>query len=231
MKQLYKNRIRIQEWVHSIPLFWRIIGLIFLFFIPALACEDVKLVDPTRIAPSDLSNQNFTGEYMVAVDLSHKILRGVNFASADLRSTDFSYSDCTGAIFDDALLTNAKFTGAKLDEKWERIVDLVTTGQGSGHDLHGYDLTSVRITDADFSGADLRNADISKSRLWGSNLRNADLTGAILYKTDLLKATLYRAKVTEEQLKAARLSCTQLPSGTIAQKQECGGTTPESWQN
>jgi uncharacterized protein YjbI with pentapeptide repeats len=231
MKHLYKIRIHLQGWTRSIPPFLRIIGLIILFFIPALACEDVKLVDPTRIVPTDLSNQDFTGEYMVAVDLSHKILRGVNFTSADLRSTDFSYSDCTGVIFNNALLRNANFTGAKLDVKWARIIDLVTTGQASGRDLRGYDLSSIRISDVDFSGADLRNADLTKSRLWGGNFRNADLTGANLSETDLLKATLNGAKVTVEQLNAARLSCTQLPDGTIAQKQECGGTTPESWQN
>jgi uncharacterized protein YjbI with pentapeptide repeats len=210
--------------------FLAIIMLILLFSIPAFACEDVKLIDPTRTAPTDLSNQDFSGEYMVAIDLSHKILRGVNFTSVDLSSTNFSYSDCTDAVFDGALLSNANFTGAILDTKWARIIDLMTTGQGRGLDLRGYDLTYILIDGADFSDTDLKNANLSNSRLWGGNFTNADLTNANLTDTDLMQATLFRAKVTQEQLKTARLRCTELPDGTIAQIQECGGTTPESWQ-
>jgi uncharacterized protein YjbI with pentapeptide repeats len=237
MLTLYNRWIQLREWAKSLSTNWKVICILILISFPIFACGDITsdLVDPTQLAREDLSNQDFTWKYMSGVDLSHKNLRNANFSEAFLLDADFSYSDCTGINFNDAKLRGAKFTGAKLDEKWARIMDIVTTGKGSGLNLQGYDLSGIRIDDAVFIGTNLKNADLSNSQLGGSNFRNADFTGANLVQTKLGDATLYGAIVTRGQLSNAILSCTQLPDGSIAEKQKCSAYELEynlkQWQH
>ena len=180
----------------------RLVSLLIFLTIFMFACGSINadLVNPTQLASNDLSKQDFSGKYMVGVDLSHKNLRDANFTFTDLIHADFSYSDCTGAIFDYAQLRGANFTGATLDAKWAQIMNIITTGEGSGLDLQGYDLSHIRITDANFSGTNLEDADLSTSILAGSNFKNANLSNANLKKTDLSNSTLYGAKATNEQI-------------------------------
>ena len=141
-----------------------------------LACSATyRPVDPTRIVPDDLSGMDFSFQDMPEVDLSGKNLRGVDFTYADLRGADLSNTDCTGAIFDYAELRGADFTGAILDEKWERIIGLLTSGDGSGQNFEEYDLRNTQLAFYDFSGADLKDAELDGANLSSANLNGADL--------------------------------------------------------
>lgn len=213
-----------------------------------LACSATyQPVDPTLIAPNDLSGEDLSFKDMAGFDFSGKNLRGVDFTQSDLQGANFSNSDCSGTIFDNAKLEGANFTGAVLDEKWNRIIDLLITGNGSGQDFEKYDLSKTYLAGYDLSGANLRKADLAganmsnidlrdanltfsdlqEASLDRADLRNADLTGAILYNTQLHGAILSNAIVAPQQLQFAFLGCTRLPDGTIYKENECYGSTPE----
>lgn len=131
--------------------------------------------------------------------------RGADFSGANLQQCGFHAGcDLTGARFDDALamngafraalLTKARFVGARFNQ-----VDL------GGADLTGADLrfaslkqsvlTKAVLVRADLFGANLfnaqlRRADVTGARLRGANLYGCDFSDAVLTGTDLTGANL-----------------------------------------
>lgn len=110
-------------------------------------------------------------------DLSGAILRnqylpGVKFQSttltkADLRNTNLTGSDMSGAYMRDAALDAADLDGVDLYTAYMTGVSATNTS------LVGADLVSANLTDANFSGADLEMADLGGAVLTGVEWGNA----------------------------------------------------------
>jgi uncharacterized protein YjbI with pentapeptide repeats len=155
-----------------------------------------------------------------------------------------------GAKLDLALLLDANFTNAKLDEKWARIIDLLITLDGAGQDYSGYNMSRAYLGGADFTDANLQSADLedalmspanfTNANLSGANLRDAELRGAVFLNANLTDANLRNANlsgadlfgaiVSQAQLNRADLECTRLPDGSIARESYCENYSPLPWE-
>lgn len=196
--------------------------MIVLVWLASLACGDMYgLIDPTLIAPSDLTGMDLSSKRMIGFDFSNKTLRGVDFSFTDLDNANFTNSDCRGSIFDHAILVGADFSGAVLDEKWALIMDVLVSEDGRGKDLIGYDLSKTTLGYFDFTKANLQGANLQYTNLVGTifsaaDLSGADFTGATLRDTDFSYANLTGAIISEIQFTQARLRCTILPDGNLS---------------
>jgi len=213
------------------PAFTSVLALIALW-IAILACGDkYGDIDPTMIAPQDLSNMDLSWKYMDGFDFSNKNLSGVNFSHAHLENANFANSNCKGAIFDDAGFQGSNFSGAILDKKWALIIDVLTSGGGANKNFSGYDFSETYMAGYDFSGANLQGANFQNANLGVADFRGADLSGAIFsgatitgkHGTNFSYANLTNAVISPWQLKQAILGCTKLPDGTIS-----GVSVPEN---
>jgi uncharacterized protein YjbI with pentapeptide repeats len=195
----------------------------FAFFIlPILACtEPDRGIDPTLLAPQDLSGQDFSHKNFAELDLSGKIFQEakfvnsefyfVNFTDADLRQADFTdargdeidftRADLRGAIFDNFCIYNSDiiWTDALIDNRWAKTIDLLENGFYAGQDLRGYDLSKVCLHYYDLSGVNLAGAKLTGAKLTltdfsEANLKGVDFSGAKLQGVDFTRADLTGAK-------------------------------------
>jgi uncharacterized protein YjbI with pentapeptide repeats len=206
----------------------------------ALACD--SSVPQSRIESNNLEGEDFSHEKLWGRDLSYKNLRNVDFTWTDLRNSNLQGADLTGANLNNTQFTGANLTGATLDPKWTLIIDILTSGEGAGRDLRGYDLSyaylfevnlsDAQLQDANLMGAylvlanlekaDLSDVNLKGADLRGANLNDANLTNANLKGVDFLEAVLTGAIVTQVQLdQAARLDCAVLPGGTQLSGEYC----------
>lgn len=283
----YITDIRLTMYRHNYLNFLVLVRVFLLLSLPLWACSQPFIeIDPTNIAPQDLSGRDFSFTDLVSADLSGKNLQDSNFTSANLvlanlkgadlrrailisaylREADFTGADLRGATLDYPSIQKTNFTnadlreselkrvcfsdaiwtGAKLDTKWQGILELVLMGIQVGQDLRGYDMSYTCFDDYDlrmvnlqgvnlmgstFYNVNFEQANLSESNLQNvsflkADLRNADLRGANLEGADLTYAILTGAYVTEEQLQKAKRSCTRMPDGTIFAENECSGTIP-----
>ena len=91
----------------------------------------------------------------------------------------------------------------------------VSTGDCSGQDFSGQDLTALYAPNGDFTGANftgttLSYAILNNADLTSANLTNANLTNAILYTAHLTSANLTNANLTNANLADAGLSYANL---------------------
>jgi len=96
------------------------------------------------------------------LDLSGRDLRGRDESGQDYSNGNFSGADLSAARLVGTVLTNARFTGAR---------------------LVGADLTRAQL-----DGADLQKADLTGARLLGASLRAARLDNAVLRRAKLVGA-------------------------------------------
>ena len=97
----------------------------------------------------------------------------VSFDEANLRHTNFSGADLTGADLDDTRLDHANLSGA-----------ILTGALAVQSHLVRADLTNINATGAVFLTAFLGNADLSGANLSGADLCEADLQGANVWSTN-----------------------------------------------
>jgi len=190
------------------------------------------------------SRRSLRGVYLSSADLSDANLfsadlSDANLRSADLRSANLSDADLRSAYLFSAYLFSADLRSADLRSADLRSADLRSADLFSA-DLRSADLRSADFSDADLRyaylfSANLRYADFSDANLFSANLfsanlrftnfsdanlRYANLFSADLSDADLSDADLRSADLssavnwTEEQLRAARLCQTLLPTGT-----------------
>lgn len=215
------------------------IPVIVLLWMASLACGDMYgMIDPTIIAPTDLTGMDLSSKRMIDFDFSNKNLREVDFSFSHLDNAIFTKADCTGAVFDYATLVDADFSGAVLDEKLALIIDVLVSEDGSNKDFTRFDMSKTILAYFDFTNANLHGANLQNSNLVNSNFTGADLSevnfsGAVLDETDFSYANLSGAVISERQLKQARLRCTILPDGTQSgfQAPEDDDSTPDLADN
>jgi uncharacterized protein YjbI with pentapeptide repeats len=227
----------------TVPLFHVILGVSALLMAVLACSEPDRRIDPTLLAPMNLSKQDLSYKNMAETDFSGKNMQGVNmtgseiiganFTNTDLRSADlsdgiaynaiFHGTDLRGAKLDRLCFLGAAWTDAKLDPHWSEIVALLAEGSMITKDLAGLDLSGVCLVGYELKGLNLHKADLSKAQLArtnfaGTNLQEVNLTEARLGNTYLLDATLKGAIVTEGQLEQAVLCRTVLPNGQVSNR-------------
>lgn len=161
-------------------------------------------------------------------DLGGTTVEGAIFTNADLTRANLE------GICD---LEQALWTGAVLDEKWSRIIQLLREPSSMPADLSGWDFSGACLKDVDLSRVDLSGADFSRAQLFGvslddANLDRVDIAQAELVRTTLKGATLYdadfqaaaltyvdltNAEPIALRLETQRLTCTRLPDQTFVQ--------------
>jgi uncharacterized protein YjbI with pentapeptide repeats len=182
-----------------------------------LACD--SSISDRRIASNNLEGEDFSHANIWGRDLSGKNLRNVDFTETDLRNSNLQGADLTGAILDGALLTGADFTGATLDPKWALIIDVLTSGEGAGRDLRGYDFSHTFLYEAYLPGAQLQNANLVGANLVWANLEKADLSGANLERAELRATNLQGANLTNANLKGVDFLAATLTGAIVTQAQ------------
>lgn len=212
--------------------------------IAALACsEPSRKIDPTLLAPMNLSKQDMSYKNIPRFDFSGKDMREVimigsnvteaNFTDTDLRNADlsdviaydaiFHGADLRGAKLDRLCMRGATWTDAKLDPHWSEMVELLAEGYQITTDLAGRDLSGVCLNGYELKGLNLSEANFSNAQLartifTGSNLQEVKFTDARMGGTYLVDANLKGATVTKEQLDTALLCRTTLPDGQISNR-------------
>jgi uncharacterized protein YjbI with pentapeptide repeats len=124
----------------------------------------------------------------------YTICERANLSGVDLTGVDLTKADLFGAFLRGAILRGAILRNADL-------------GQA---DLFMANLSQAALNRAGLSQAGLRLADLS-----GANLTRADLLAANLSQADLRGADLTGANLTGANLTGARLCQTQMPDGSI----------------
>ena len=114
-------------------------------------------------------------------------LRGRNLSEANLARTDLRKADFSGAV-----LVNANFRGARLDDavftkpKQQQIDGGATVTQST--DLLRADFSNARLARASFSGADLQSSNFLNAVLEDANFERSVLHGASFVNAKLAKA-------------------------------------------
>ncbi len=222
-----------------------------------LACNDSPtVVKPDSVKRQDLSNQNWYFSSFCDLNLSGKNfsqsnleraifqkvnLEGVNFSGADLFDANFQYAnlrgaDFTGANLEYANFLNADLTDALLDEKWEKIMPILISGNGQGAQLQGYDLHHVDFQSVFFwegycdfaiadwyetfifnlSEANLEGASLDWSMLYHVNLESANLRNASLENAYLERANLQKVNLELANLQTANFSFSNLTMANLS---------------
>ena len=158
-----------------------------------------------------------------SLDLSRSNLGLANLRRADLINVNLIGANLSGVLLTNALLNHALLIRADFTD-----ADLFFTKFNDAA-LNDACLSGAYLIDADLSGADLSDANLS-----GANLSGADLSGANLSDANLSDADLNSVKLsnlnglTEEQLKKAKLCKTEMPDGTLNNR-DCrtGGLSEE----
>lgn len=109
---------------------------------------------------------SLAGANLVEADLSHTMLRRVNFDNADLIAAYLTYANLS-----DTLLTNADLRDADLTDANLRRSNLT-----------GADLRDAVLINADLTNVDLTAADITTTDITGANLSGTETWNAILYR-------------------------------------------------
>ncbi len=201
--------------------------LIFMLIIPTLACNgNYRLADPTRLAPNDLSGQDFSSKKIAGRDLSGKHMPHINFSGSEILNSNFSRADLQNANLTDTLIQRTNFsnadmrgvkldracmdehniwTDARLDDKWAKFIGLLERGIAPGQDLRGYDLSNVCIWGNRLDNVNLAEVNLMGAKIFGSmvsaNLANSDLRQANLSGVDLRGANLTGADLTGAKLR------------------------------
>jgi uncharacterized protein YjbI with pentapeptide repeats len=126
------------------------------------------------------------------------VLQESQLESANLFSTDFSYTDLrnsnlSGANFEKATLIRSSLAGSKAEKaNFTRVEGYRTVF--SQISAPGASFNSAELQRADFTGADLTGADFEKAELGRANFTDATITGAGFPMANLARAQLYQAK-------------------------------------
>jgi len=130
--------------------------------------------------------------------------RFLNFSDSNLSGAVLNDAALTGANLNRAYIKNTDLTGANLDRAYFQNANL------TGADLRGSNLNRAYLKQADLRGTNLGGVNLNRAYLKNVNLAGADLKGANLNRTYLKQAE----NLTDRQLDLAKLCKTQLPNGS-----------------
>ena len=202
--------------------------------------RDVALM--ADVFRTNLSDRVFTGLNLSGVDLTHAILRGVNFSHTNLSGADLTGADLRFAILNHTDLRGAVLTGVKTEGLVECETSLLSSGTFcrygilvssygvdlSGIDLSGLDLSEINFHDGTYVGTNFSQGVLYGAYFYGANLENAVFDGANLngaYFTDggrltnasLVDANLRYTHFYRADLRGANLTGADLTDADLRQ--------------
>jgi uncharacterized protein YjbI with pentapeptide repeats len=152
----------------------------------------------------DLSEEDLTGQSLIAINFSGANLHKVILFQTKLVSANFNKADLSEAILDEAILVAANLSEANL-----------TKAHFYKTCLRGADLTKANLKEATFREADFRDRISSKTGKVLTNLSGADLTKADFCRTSLFDTNLSRANLSEANLSEAQALSTNFEGATL----------------
>ena len=173
-----------------------------------------KLLATKVCVGCDLREAKLSGADLLHADLSEANLSNADLSAANLRIANLNGADLSAAKLSNADLSNADLSNADLSAANLRIANLNGANLRIAK-LSGADLSNANLENANLFTANLRIAKLSNAFLWGAKLRFADLSGADLGEAKLLEADLLGADLGEAKLSGAYLCKTQMPDGSL----------------
>ncbi|MEB3180187.1 MAG: pentapeptide repeat-containing protein, partial [Nostocaceae cyanobacterium] len=122
-----------------------------------------------KMQQTNLTDANLSRVMMNRTDLSRATLNRANLASARMNSANLSSAQLVAANMRDAVLENAKLTGADLGEANLQEANLFAARLSRAIAL-GTKLSFANLTKSDWQAADLSGADLSRANLRSANL-------------------------------------------------------------
>jgi uncharacterized protein YjbI with pentapeptide repeats len=191
-----------------------------------LSLEEVlaALARASEEAPADFSGNDLSG-----LDLSGVDFKRANLSRCRLVRTNLAGARMFAVRLDDAVATEANFSGAVLDVAWMRRIDLnrailrdasLYATLLAGADLTDADLTRARVIAA-MGGATLRRAKLTQANFGADRgnqpmgLMRTDATGADFTEADLSDANLRKADLTRADLTGADLTGADLAGADL----------------
>ena len=181
---------------------------------------------------------DFSGKYLVYLDLSELNFKGANLANSDFYGADFTGANLKGVDLshtrlDRSVLMRADLSGANLTGA--TILRPTIYADLSNNTLDaprfaGANLTDVHVQ-AELSGSDFRGADLSRANFfplegrpgegtlataYRNILKYCDFSGARLRNTNMERAVLWFAKFTGADLKGANFKDADLSRADFA---------------
>lgn len=162
----------------------------------------------------DLRQTNLSGADMSGASLSGAYLRQANISCATLNGANLSGADLFKANLRNADLKNANLNGAQFGKA------NMARSKLAGANLTDASLDSANLKRAHFQFANLQNASLHRTILNNAFFTEANLIGAFLFKADLSNAYLTAANLTgtnlqEAKLKFADLTCANLSNAKM----------------
>lgn len=181
---------------------------------------------------------DFSGKYLVYLDLSELNFKGANLANSDFYGTDFTGADLKGADLshtrlDRSVLMRADLSGANLTGATilrPTIYADLSNNTLDAPKFAGANLTEVHVQ-AELSGSDFRGADLSRANffplegrpgegtlatVYHNVLKYCDFSGARLREANMERAVLWFAKFTGADLKDANFKNADLSRADFA---------------
>jgi uncharacterized protein YjbI with pentapeptide repeats len=169
--------------------------------------DDLLLTDDRRVARCTSARAaNFYKARMDEAKMAGVDLRGARMEEAQLGGADLSHGLMIGTDFSSAQLERANMSGGA---QLQGANFLLASMQGA-------DLAGAKLQMADFANASLQGANLSLASLEGAVLRDADLDGANMQMSRLQGADLKGARMQGADLSGALVWRTQPPSGEAA---------------
>jgi uncharacterized protein YjbI with pentapeptide repeats len=203
------------------------------------------VIDPVpkliwQIVNLGLSNLVLTNAVFTNATLTNLNFKGVDLTRANLFGDDLTGSDLRGANFTSATNDFVDFTGTLIDgstvlDAKSRLVWGILNQPLAGRDLHGtnisstflfqanlsaYNLTNSVCTnafweDCNLGGANLSRGNFTDTVFLGSFITNANLTQANFQRADFTDASLRNSITNGANFAGAKFSNTIMPDGSI----------------
>lgn len=190
-----------------------------------------------NLSGRDLRYCNFSGTYLVNVNLNNANLRGANFteanlhggnlSNADLSNTQFAYTSMHFVVMENNLMSGMAMKNADLSNA--QLIDLDLSQYNlSGCTLNGTTLKNVNLNKAQIQNSDINLAYLSNCKLNACKLKNSRLNGTQfknncqLLATDLENAELRGAVFHNAKLTASNLAKAKLEGAVFKESQLTG---------
>ncbi len=162
-----------------------------------------KMLCGINLCEADLCDINFERVCLSGANLQEANLQEANLQSADLQGTTLSLAQLENANLNKANLQMASIIHASLDSA----------------NLQEANLTEVTLSGSNLDFTNLQGANLQGAQLLATKLYDANLCGANLVGADLRGADIYGAKMQGTDMSKAKLQ------GTIFLRQELQGAT------
>lgn len=157
----------------------------------------------------DLRNTNISWADLSGAKLQRVDLRGAEICGADLRGANLSEAD-----LDSAKLSGANLYEANLQSSNLRFANLASANLSKAK-LTGANLRGANLSNTTLAGANLCGANLYKANLSGANLKVANLCGAKLFLANLQSAKLGKANLQDTGLIGANLQQANLNGANL----------------